>query len=98
MNPRNQMKGCEEKDWLITHPSSSVLELIEGSGISLGALLPNAPSELSKVHEVITDATFVAEDSGNETHHRKCPDDPVGEIAQGVGVIHVGFDTEVFDS
>lgn len=74
---------------MIHYPSSSILELIKRPGIIDGALLANPSSKLSKVNDVIANATFITEDPSYEANHREGTNDLVSKTGNRILVLHV---------
>lgn len=81
---------------MIHYRSTSILELIESSGIIDTALVTNPPSKLSKINDVTTNTTLITEDPSDESNHRKGTNDPVCNTGKRVWVLHVSPDGEVW--
>lgn len=82
----------------VNHPqylASTILKIKKCPRIINRALVPHSPPKLCKIDDISSDAAFVADNSGEETDHRKTADDFFGEAGDGVGLFHVSCDEKV---
>lgn len=69
--------------------ASSLLELIESPRIIRSTFIPNSFPKLSKIDEISSNATFIAENPSEESDNRKRTDDFVSEGGEGVRFLYV---------